>query len=147
MEGGKESQEEGYILGECVISSLMSRHSKNLKQWMDHCFIGKQHLAQFYWQAKENSHWITLLEQGEGQNYVEEPLEFLLLINYCSCAKKWKGEKEKIAVISVLCIIVNCLSSLSLSLLLGTQKKQHSNGASKKSSFLATWKLTLPYVK
>ena len=55
MEGGKESQEEGYILGECVISSLMSRHSKNLKQWMDHYFIGKQHLAQFYWQAKENT--------------------------------------------------------------------------------------------
>ena len=38
MGGGKEAQGEGYMLGECVISSVMSCCSKNLKQWIDQCY-------------------------------------------------------------------------------------------------------------
>ena len=38
MGGGKEAQEEGDMLGEYVISLVLSSHSKNLKQWMCQCY-------------------------------------------------------------------------------------------------------------
>ena len=42
--------------GECVISSVLSRCSKNLKQWMNQCSSSMLQLS-FIWLTKENISW------------------------------------------------------------------------------------------
>ena len=41
------------LSGECVISSVLSSHSKNLKRQNDQCYSSMLQLS-FIWQAKEN---------------------------------------------------------------------------------------------
>ena len=77
-----------------------------------------------------------------------ELLEFRLLFKYCSFAKKWKGEGEDSAYLNFMCHYEFSLLFVIVFIAWNTKEKvHHSNGASKKSSFLVTWKLTLPYVK
>ena len=42
------------LLEKCVISSVLSRCGKNLKQWKDQCYSSMLQLS-FIWQAKENT--------------------------------------------------------------------------------------------
>ena len=42
------------LLEECVISSVLSRYGKILKQWKDRCYSSMLQLS-FIWQAKENT--------------------------------------------------------------------------------------------
>ena len=42
------------LLGECVISPVLSRYSKNLKRQMNQCYSSVLQLS-FIWQAKENA--------------------------------------------------------------------------------------------
>ena len=42
------------LSGECVISSVLSSHSKNLKRQNDQCYSSMLQLS-FIWQAKENT--------------------------------------------------------------------------------------------
>ena len=51
------------MLGECVISSVLSHHSKNLKRQMDQCY------SSFIWQAKENT---SLMHEGGQPKRCEE---------------------------------------------------------------------------
>ena len=61
------------VSGECVIFSVLSCHSKNLKQRTDQCYISVLQLS-FIWQAKENT---SLRHEGRpNQKTRREGLNF-----------------------------------------------------------------------
>ena len=64
------------LLGECVISPVLSHYSKNLKRRMNQCYSSVLQLS-FIWQAKEN---ISLRHEGkptqETQRKEEPSLNF-----------------------------------------------------------------------
>ena len=62
-----------FISGECVISLVLSRCSKNMKQRTDQCYISVLQLS-FIWQAKENT---SLRHEGRpNQKTRREGLNF-----------------------------------------------------------------------
>ena len=70
------------LLEECVISSVLSRYGKILKQWKDRCYSSMLQLS-FIWQAKENTS-----SRCEGQltqktrREEKPPAQFWLLFLY-----------------------------------------------------------------
>ena len=78
-----------YMSGEFVISSVLSRCSKNVKQWTDHCYSSVLQLS-FIWQAKENTSlrrkgWPTQKVQREDRGPILAPLFICFFSPYWAC--------------------------------------------------------------
>ena len=65
------------LSGECVISSVLSRRSKNLKQWTS---VTAQLQLRFIWQVKEN----TSSRREDGPTQKKRGAQFWLLFNLLS---------------------------------------------------------------